>query len=109
MRGGNCAAGKLRGRVCARACIHLSPWASKQSGIAACADGHPPSGIGRGLAAIAVQPFVPARSTVVPSITVAPAESGDGHAEEYAAIFHRSEVCEKYSGIMTGGAAISGW
>ena len=79
-----------------RASIHLSPSASKQSGIAACADGHPPSGIGRGLAAIAVQPFVPARSTVVPSITVAPAESGDGHADEYAAIFHRSEVCEKY-------------
>ncbi len=90
------AAGKLRGRICARASIHLSPSASKQSGIAACADGHPPSGIGRGFAAIAVQPFVPARSTVVPSITVAPAESGDGHADEYAAIFHRSEVCEKY-------------
>ena len=87
----------------------MSPSASKQSGIAACADGHPPSGIGRGLAAIAVQPFVPARSTVVPSITVAPAESGEGHADEYAAIFHRSEVCEKYSGIITGGAAISGW
>ena len=45
----------------------------------------------------------------MPSITVAPAESGDGHADEYAAIFHRSEVCEKYSGIITGGAAISGW
>ena len=81
---------------CALASIHLRPSASKQTGIAACADGHPPSGIGRGFAAIAVQPLVPARSTVVPSITVAPAESGDGHADEYAAIFHRSEVCEKY-------------
>ena len=28
--------------------------------------------------------------------TEPPAESGDGHADEYAAIFHRSEVCEKY-------------
>ena len=101
----NCA----RPKNCALASIHFNPSASKQSGIAACADGHPPSGIGRGFAAIAVQPFVPARSTVVPSITVAPAESGDGHADEYAAIFHRSEVCEKYSGIITGGAAISGW
>ena len=87
----------MRGRkIARRACIHLSPCASKQSGIAACADGHPPSGIGRGFAAIAVQPLLPARSTVVPSITVAPCESGEGHADEYAAIFHRSDVCEKY-------------
>ena len=92
----NCAAKIARPKNCALACIHFNPSASKQSGIAACADGHPPSGIGRGLAAIAVQPFVPARSTVVPSITVAPAERGDGHADEYAAIFHRSEVCEEY-------------
>ena len=63
------------------------------SGIATCADGHPSSGIGRGLAARQVQPLVDARSTVVPSITPQPAESGAGAADEYAAIFHSAEEC----------------
>ena len=61
------------------------------SGIATCADGHPSSGIGRGLAARHVQPLVDARSTVVPSITPQPAESGAGAADEYAAIFHSAD------------------
>ena len=63
------------------------------SGIATCADGHPSSGIGRGFAARHVQPLVDARSTVVPSITPQPAESGAGAADEYAAIFHSADEC----------------
>ena len=72
---------------------HLRPSESVHSGIATCADGHPSSGIGRGLAARHVQPLVDARSTVVPSITPQPAESGAGAADEYAAIFHSADEC----------------
>ena len=61
--------------------------------MATWADGHPSSGIGRGFAARHVQPLVDARSTVVPSITPQPAESGAGAADEYAAIFHSAEEC----------------